>query len=163
MASECLNLLICTMGTIVVQLLSHVWFFATPWAIACQAPLFLTVSWSLLIFMSTELVMLSKHIILFIPPCLSFCLQPFPASGYFPMSQLFASGGQSIGASASAWLLPVNIQGWFPLGLTGLISLLFKGLSKVFSSTRLQKHQFFATQSSLWSDSHIHTWLLEKP
>ena len=134
MASECLNLLICTMGTIVVQLLSHVWFFATPWAIACQAPLFLTVSWSLLIFMSTELVMLSNHIILCIPPCLSFCLQPFPASGYFPMSQLFASGGQSTRASASASVLPVNIEDWFPLGLTGLISLLsLVGLFKLFT------------------------------
>ena len=93
----------------------------------------------------------------------SSCLQSFPASGSFLMRQLFASGGQSIGASASAWLLPVNIQGWFPLRLTGLISLLFKGLSRVFSSTTVQKHQFFGTQSSLWSDSNIHTWLLEKP
>ena len=94
---------------------------------------------------------------------LSSHLQSFPASGSFLTSQLFASGGQSIGASASAWLLPVNIQGWFSLRLTGLISLLFKGLSRVFSSTTVQKHQFFGTQSSLWSDSNIHTWLLEKP
>ena len=85
----------------------------------------------------------------------------FPASGSFPMSQLFASGGQSIGASASAPVTPVNIQDWFPLGLTGLISLQFNGLSRVFSSTIVQKHHFFVTQLSLWSNSHIHTWLLE--
>ena len=93
----------------------------------------------------------------------SSCLQSFPASGSFPMSQFFASGGQSIGASASASVLPMNIQDWFPLGLTGLISLLFKGLSRVFSSTTVQKHQFFGAQTSLWSSSHSHTWLLKKP
>ena len=90
----------------------------------------------------------------------SLCLQSFPASGSFPMSQFFASGGQSIGASASA--LPMNIQAWFPLGLTGLISLLSKGLSRVFSNTTVQKHQFFGAQLSLWSNSHIHMWPLEK-
>ena len=89
------------------------------------------------------------------------CLQSFPASGSFPMSQSFTSGGQSIGVSAPALVLPVNIQGWFPLGLTSLISLQSKGLSKVFSSTTVQKHQFFSAQLSLWSNSHIHTWLLE--
>ena len=73
------------------------------------------------------------------------CLQSFPASGSFPMSRLFTSGDQSIGASASASVLPMNIQGWFPLGLTGLISLLSKGLSRVFSNTTVQKHQFFGT------------------
>ena len=78
------------------------------------------------------------------------CPQSFPASGSFPMSQLFTSGGQSIGASASASVLPMNIQGWFPLGLTGLISLLSKGLSRIFSSTTVRKHQFFSTQPSLW-------------
>ena len=92
----------------------------------------------------------------------SSCLQSFPASGSFPMSQFFASGGQSIEASASASVLPMNIQDWFPLGWTGLISLKSKGLSRVFSNTIVQKHQFSA-QLSLWSDSHIHTWLLEKP
>ena len=92
-----------------------------------------------------------------------FCLQSFPASGSFPMSWLFKSGGQSIRASASASVLPVIIQGWLPLGVTGLISLLSKGVSTVFSSTTVQKHQFFGTQPSLWSSSHIHTWLLEKP
>ena len=93
----------------------------------------------------------------------SFCLQYFPASGSFPESQLFSSGGQSIGAPASALVLPMNIQGWFPLGLTGLTSLLFKGLSRVFSSTTIWKRQFFGTQPSLWSSSRICTWLLEKP
>ena len=92
----------------------------------------------------------------------SSCLQSFPASGSFLMSQLFTSGGLSIGASALATVLPLNIQGWFPLGLTGLI-LSSKGLSRDFSSTSIQKHQFFHIQSSLWSNSHIHTWLLEKP
>ena len=78
------------------------------------------------------------------------------------MSQFFTSGSQSIGVSASASVFPVNIQDWFPLGLTGLISLLSKGLSRVFSNTTIQKHQFFSAQLSLWSNSHIHTWLLEK-
>ena len=89
-------------------------------------------------------------------------LQSLPASGSFPTSQLFASGGQSIGASASASVLPMNIQGWFPLGVIGLISLQSKGLSRVFSNSTVQKHQFFSTQASLWSNSHTHTWLLEK-
>ena len=90
----------------------------------------------------------------------SSCLQSFPASGSFPMSRLFASGSQSIGASASASALPMNIQAWFPLGWTGLISLLSKGLSRVFSSTTIRKYQFFGTQPCLWSNSHICTWLL---
>ena len=93
----------------------------------------------------------------------SSCPQYFLASGSFPMSQLFASGGQSIGASASASVLPMNIQGWFPLGLTGLIFLLYKGLSRVFSSPTTQNHQFFWAQPSLWSSFHICTWLPEKP
>ena len=85
------------------------------------------------------------------------------ASGSFLMSQLFVASGQSIGVSASASVLPVNIQGGFPLGLTGLISLKSKGLSRVFSNTTVQKHQFFGAQLSLESNFHIHTWLLEKP
>ena len=92
----------------------------------------------------------------------SSCLQSFPASGSFPMSQFFVSGGQSIGASSSISVLPVNIQDWFPLALTDLISLLSKTLSRVFSKTTVQKHPFFDTQLSLWSDYHSHTWLLEK-
>ena len=87
----------------------------------------------------------------------SSCLQSFPASMSFPMSLLFASGDQNIGASASASVLPMNIQGLFPLGLTGLISLQSKGLSRVFSSTLIRKHQFFGAQPSLWSNSHICT------
>ena len=94
----------------------------------------------------------------------SFCLQCFPSSfptGSFPVSQLFISGGQNIGVSAPASVLPMNIEGLFPLGLTGLI-LLFEGLSRVFSSTTIWKHQFFGAQLSLWSNSHKRTWLLEK-
>ena len=91
----------------------------------------------------------------------SSCLQSFPASGSFLMSWLFALGGQTIGASSS--VLPKNSQGWFPLGLTGLISLQSKGLSRVFSNTTVWKHQFFSSRPFLWSSSHIHTWLLEKP
>ena len=93
------------------------------------------------------------------------CPQSFPSNLSqltFPVSQLFVSGGQSIGASALASVLPVDIQGWFPLALTGLISLLSKRLSRVFSSTTVWKHQFFGTQPSLWSNPHIQTWLLEK-
>ena len=92
----------------------------------------------------------------------SSCPQSFPASGSFPLSQPFTSGGQSIGASASASVLPMNIQGWFLLGWTGLISLLSKGFSRVFSNTTVQNHQFFDAQPSLWSKSHIHTWILGK-
>ena len=90
-------------------------------------------------------------------------LHSFPASESFPMSWLLASHGQSTGASASASVLPMNIQGWFPLGLTGLISSQFKGLSRVFFNTAVRMHQFFSTQPSLWSGSHIRTWLMEKP
>ena len=90
-------------------------------------------------------------------------LQSFPASGSFLMSQFFASGGQSIEVSVSASALPMNIQDWFPLEWTGWMSLQSKGLSRVFSSTTVQKHQFFGTQLSLWSNPCIHTQLLEKP
>ena len=93
----------------------------------------------------------------------SSCLQSFPASGSFPMSQFFTSGGQSIGVSASASVFPMNIQGWFPLGLIDLNSLMSKGLSRVFSNATVWKHQFFGAQPSLWPTSHILTWLLEKP
>ena len=93
----------------------------------------------------------------------SSCLQSFPASESFPMSQFFTSDGKSIGVSATASVLPINVQGWFPLGWTGWISLLSKGLSRVFSNITVQKHQFFSAQLSLESNSHIHTWPLEKP
>ena len=97
----------------------------------------------------------SNHLILCLP--FSSCLQSFPESGSLTMSQFFASGGQSIGASASASVLPMYIQDLFPLGWTALISLQSKGLSRVFSNTTVQKHQFFSTQLSLWSNSQIHT------
>ena len=93
----------------------------------------------------------------------SSCLQPLPASESFPMSQLFTWGGQSIGISALASVLRMNTQGWSPLEWTGWISLQSKGLSRVFSNTTVQKHQFYGTQLSSQSNSHIHTWLLEKP
>ena len=93
----------------------------------------------------------------------SSCLQSSRASESFPMIWLFISGGQSIGASALASVIPRNIQGWFSQGLTSLICWLSKGLSRVFSNTTVQKHQFFSAQPSSQSNSHIHTWLLEKP
>ena len=111
----------------VVHLVSSVQLFETPWTAAHQATLSFTISRSLLKLMSMELVMPSSAISSSAAP-FSSCLQSFPALGSFPLSQLFSSGGQSIGASASASVLPMNIQGWFPLGLTGLISLESKGL-----------------------------------
>ena len=93
----------------------------------------------------------------------SSCLQSLPASGSFQMSQLFAPGGQSIGVSASTSVLPMNTQDWSPLRWTGWISLHSKGLSRVFSNTTVQKHQFFGAQLSSQSNSYIHTWPLEKP
>ena len=107
------------------------------------------------------MVMLSSHLILW---CLfSFCPQSFPASGTFPVSCLFTAGGQNTGTSASASVLPVNSQGWSPLRLTGLFSLLSKGLSGVFSSTTVWRHQFFGTQPSLLSSTHNHSWPLGRP
>ena len=137
--------------------LSRVRPSAAPWTVAREAPLSSIISQSLLKFMSIELVMQFNHLIPF-----SSCLQSFPASGSFPVSWLFASGTQNISALASASVLPMNIQGWSPLGLTGLISLQSKVLSRVFSSTKIQKHQFFSAQLSLWSNSHIHLWLLDE-
>ena len=128
-----------------------------PWTAACQASLSVTLFQSLLTFMSIESVLLSNHLIL----CCPLVLLP-SFIRVFLMSWLFISGGQSIGASASASVFPKNIQHWFPLGLTGLISLQSRGLSRVSSSTTIQKHQFFCTQPCLCSNSHTHTWLLEK-
>ena len=142
-----------------VQLLSRVWLFATPWTTAHQASLSITNSRNLLKLMSIESVMPSSHLILCHP--LLILPQSLSASGSFPMSQLFAWGSQNIEVSAS--VLPMNTQDWSPLGWTGWISLLFKGLSSVFSNTTVQKHQFFSTQLSLESNSHIHTWPRNKP
>ena len=130
-----------------VQSLSHVWLFATPWTAAHQASLSIANSQSLLKLMLIESVMPSNHLTL----CVLFasCLPSFPASGSFQMSQFFTSGGQSIGVSASASVLPMNIQDWFPLGWTGWISLQSTGLSRVLSNTTVQKHKFFSAQLSL--------------
>ena len=142
----------------VVQSISHAGLFETPRTAACQAPLSSTISRSLLKFMSIESMMLSNHLIF----CCTLLLLPsiFPSIGAFYNEFLFASGGQKIGASASTSVLPVNIKGWFPLGLTCLIFLLSKGLSRVLSSTTDWNHQFFTAKPSLWSNSHIHAWLL---
>ena len=110
-----------------------------------------------------ELVMPSNHLILCHFLLFFSHLQSFPASGCFSVSQFFSSGDQSSGVSASSSALPINIQSSFPLQLTGLISLLSKGLSRVFSRTTVQKHLLFSALPSLWSNSHIHRWLLEKP
>ena len=133
---------IISFSIVIVQSLSHVQLFATPWTAAHQASLSFTLSWSLLKLMSVESVMPSSHLIFCCPLLL---LPPsFPALRSFPMSWLFTPGGQSIVALAS--VLPVNIQGWLPLGLTGLITLLSKGISRVFSNTTVQKHQFLAIE-----------------
>ena len=126
----------------IVQLLSRVWLFATAWIAAHQASLSFTISQSLLKLMVIESVIPPKHLIL----CHTLWLLPsiFPSIRVFPVNQLYVSGGQSIGVLASASFLPVNIQGWFPLRLTGLISLQSKGPSRVFSSTTIWKYQFFS-------------------
>ena len=142
----------------VIWPLNHVQVFATLYTAACQVSLSFTISWSLLKLMSSDSVMPSNHIIPFSP--FSSCPLPFPASESLPISGLFTSGGQSIGASTS--VLPMNIQDWFPLGLTGWISSLSKWLLRVFSGTTVQMHQFFNIQASLWPSSHIRSWLLEK-
>ena len=145
-----------------VQSLSRVWLFVTPWIAARQASLFITNSQSSLKLMSIESVMPSTHLIL-CRPLLLLCPQSLPASRSFPMSQPFSWGDQSIGVSASTSVLPMNTQNWSPLGWTGWISLQSKGLSRVFSNPIVKKHQFFGAQLSSQSNSHIHTWPLEKP
>ena len=144
-----------------VHSFSYVQLFVTSWTAACQASLSITNSQSLLKLMSIKLVKpptISSSVIPF-----SSHLPSFPASRSFPKSQFFTSGGQRIGASASSSVLPMNIQDWFPSGWTGWISLQSKRLLRVFSNTAVQKHKFFGSQLSLQSNSHIHTWLLEKP
>ena len=146
---------------IVDQSLSHVWFYAAPGTTAHQASLSFTISQRLLNSRSWSrwcYPTISSSVIPF-----SSRLQPFTASGYFLMSQLFESSGQSTGASAQASVFPMNVQNWFCLGLTAWIPLQSKGLSWVFSNTTVEKHQFFGAQSSFLSNSHIHTWLLVKP
>ena len=131
-----IKLLYKSLNCLIVQLLSCVWLSATPWTVAHQASLSFTISWSLLTLMSIELVMPFNHLILVHP--LLLLLSIFPSIGVF------------------------SNESWFPLDLARLISLLCNGLSGVFSSTRVRKHQFFGAQPSLWPNSHIHTWLLEK-
>ena len=143
-----------------VQSLSCVWLLVTPWTAARQASLSIN---HLLELAQTyvhwvgDAIQLSHPLSSLSPPAFNLSQH----QGLFPVSRLFASGGQSIGASASASVLLMNIQDWFPLVWTGLISLLFKGLSRVFSNTTVQKHQFFSVQLYLWFNSHIHTW--QKP
>ena len=144
-----------------VQSLSRVWLFATPWITAHQASLSITNSRSSLRLMSIESVMPSSHLILCVP--FFSCPQSLPTPGSFPMSQLFAWGGQSTEVSALASFLPKNTQGWSPSEWTGWISLKSKGLSRVFSNTTVQKQQFFGAQFSSQSNSHIHACPLEKP
>ena len=144
-----------------VQSLSCVQRFVTPWIAACQASLSIINSQRSLKFMSIESMMPSSHLILCCP--LLFLPQSLLASMSFPISQLFAWGGQSTGVSALASFLPKKSPGWSPSEWTGWISLQSKGLSRVFSNTTVQRHQFFGTQLSSQSNSHIRTWLLEKP
>ena len=145
-----------------VQYLSRVWLFATPWIAARQTSLSITncpgvysnscpSSWWCHPAISSSVVPFSS------------CPQSLPASRSFPMSHLFAWGGQSIGVSALASVFPVNTWDWSPLGWAGWISLQPKGLSRVFSNITVQKHQFFSTQLSSQSNSYIHTWPLKKP
>ena len=138
-----------------VQSLSRVQLFATSWTEARQASLSITNSQSLLKLKFIETAMPSGHLIL----CRPLLLLP----SVFPSIRVFTWGGQSIEVSASASVLPMNTQDWSPLGWTVWISLQSKGLSRVFSNTTAQKHQFFSTQLSSQSNSHIHTWPLEKP
>ena len=137
-----------------VQLLSHVWLFVTP-GLQHTGSMAIANSRSLLILMTIKLVIPSSLLIL----CCLLILLPsiFPSITVFLMSQFLASGGQNTGASALAPVLLMNIQDWFPLGLTGLMSLQSKELLRAFSKTTVQKHQFFGAQLSLWSNYHIHT------
>ena len=155
-----LLIIINILHVVVAELLSRVWVFVTPWTAACQVSLSFTISQNLLKLMSIKSLMSS------IPSSITYfcsCPQSFPASGFFPVSQLFISGGQRIWASDSASFPLMNTQDRFPLGWTSLISLQSKGLSRAFSNTPVQKHQVFSAQPSLWSTSHIRTWLLEEP
>ena len=145
-----------------VQSLSHVQLFATPWTASCQASMYITNSQNPSKPMSIELVMPSHHLTL----CHPFLLLP----SIFPSIRVFSSESalrirrpKVLGVLASTSVLPMNIQDWYPLGWTGWISLQSKGLSRVFSNTTVQKHQFFGVQPSSQSTSHIHAWPQEKP
>ena len=160
------------MTVVAVPTVSHVRLSVTPWTAAGQALLSFTISQSLLKLMSIESVMPSNHFILCCPlhllPSISPSIRLFsnesaPWIRWPKLQPQLQSLKLKFGASASASVLPTNIQGLFPLGLTGLISSRSKGLSTVFSGTTVWKYQFFSTLPSLWSNSHIHTWLLEKP
>ena len=144
-----------------VQSPSHVQLLETPWTTAHQASLSLTISWSLPKYIFIALVMMSRHLILW--HLFTFCPQSFPASGTFPMSCLFMSDDLNTEASPLASVLAVNIQGWSPLRWAGLISLLSRGLSGVFSNTTVQRYQFFGILSYLQSSYHNYTWPLGKP
>ena len=143
-----------------IQSLSHVWLFATPWTTAARPP---SLSPTPRVYSNSCPLSQWWH------PTISSSvvpfshLQSFPASRSFPMSHFFTSGGQSIGVSASASGLPMNIQDWFPLGWTGWISSQSKELSRIFCKTTVQNHQFFGAQLSSQPNSHIHTWLLKQP
>ena len=160
----CLHIYKLKNDIVVIQSLRCVQLFATTWTAACQASFSFTISQ-----ICSNLCPLSQWCHPATSPCVTFVrmrtswLQSYPASGPFPKCQLLASGSQSIGASASASVLPMNIKDWFPLGWTGWISLQSKGLSRVFSSNTIWKHQFYGALLSLWSNPHICTWLLEKP
>ena len=148
-------------SVVVVQWLSCVWLFATPWTAACQAFLSFTISSSSLKLMSTESLMPSNHLII----CCPLLLLPsvFPSIRLFSNESVLHIRWTKYWSFSFSISLPMTIQDWFLLGLTGWISLQSKGLSRVFSNTTVQKHQLFGTQPSLWSNSHIHTRLLEKP
>ena len=144
----------------VVWLLSYVWLFVIPWTAAFHASQSLVISQSLPKFIPLNWWCHST---------ISSCLPLYLLLSIFPTLRVFSNEPAlhirwpKYWASASASVRPMSIQGWFPLGLTGLITLLSRGLSRFFSSTTVQKHQFFGAHLSLWSKSHIHTWLLEKP
>ena len=138
-------------NNVLVQSLSHVQLFVPPWTAACQASQFFIISQCLLKLMSRWYhPTISSSVVPF-----SSCPQSFPALRSFPLSWFFASGGQSVGASAS--VLPMSFQDWIPLGLTAWLSLQSKGLSRVFSNTTVLKYQFFSAQPSLWSNCHART------
>ena len=141
-----------------IQFLCHAWLWPQRLWPPCPSPTTRVCTQTHVHWICDAISTISSSVIPF-----SSHLQSFPASGSFQMSQFFTSGGQSIGVSTSTSVLPTNIQEWFPLGWTGWISLSSKGLSRVSSNTTVQEHQFFGAQLSLWSSSHIHTWLLKKP